>query len=104
MRVQNKAAAVALLAGKSYKSKNGSISCNGQTVYSYATAIAHKLPDGTILLNPTKYSPTTSRQQGDLRYYFSLQNAPTVTVNGCFGRGISGYTLADAFASGLVAV
>ena len=35
-------------------------------VYSYWTEIARVKPDGAIILNPNKYSVTTSRQQGML--------------------------------------
>lgn len=58
-------------------SKNGahslsmSISNDGSKLYSYATVIAQKLPNGAIILNDTKYSATTSKHQYDTRYAIS---------------------------------
>lgn len=49
-------------------SKNGahslsmSINHDGSKLYSYATVIAQKLPNGAIILNDTKYSVTTNKQ------------------------------------------
>jgi hypothetical protein len=57
------------MAGRSQIEK--SCSTDGQTVYSYSTAIAARTDDGRIILNGTKYSPTTSRQQAAFRGYFT---------------------------------
>lgn len=46
------------------------VSCwtDGQTLYSYDTAILTRAGDGRIILNRTKYSATTSQQQAALSY------------------------------------
>lgn len=41
---------------------NGSMHTDGTRLFSYATCIAQKTPDGMIF-NACKYSPTTSKQQ-----------------------------------------
>lgn len=48
-------------------SLNMSISHDGSTLYSYNTAIAQKLPNGSIIVNETKYSVSTSKHQSFLR-------------------------------------
>ena len=52
-------------AGKNIK-KCASIWTDGETVYSYGTAIMRRKGD-TIVLNVQKYSPTTSNHQNTLR-------------------------------------
>lgn len=52
-------------AGKN-KKKSASIWTDGETVYSYGTAIMRR-KGGTIVLNVQKYSPTTSNHQNTLR-------------------------------------
>lgn len=58
-------------------SKNGahslsmSINHDGSKLYSYATVIAQKLPNGAIILNDTKYSVTTSKHQSHTRLAIS---------------------------------
>lgn len=44
---------------------NLSISYDGSRLFSYNTVIAQRLKNGVVLVNTTRYSPTTSRHQGD---------------------------------------
>lgn len=48
-------------------------------VYSYATVIAVITPSDKVVINVTKYSPTTSKMQNKLRRLF--ENARLMTVN-----------------------
>lgn len=49
--------------GQGGKTGNDSLTTDGRTLYSYNTAIAVRQSDGTILVNNTKYSVTTTKQQ-----------------------------------------
>jgi len=62
--------------------RHRSISTNGDHIYSYGTILVDRRPDGTPILNETRYSVTTSRQQGDLRYLMSLHGIEPVKVDG----------------------
>ena len=42
---------------------------DGNKLINYRTIISFRIDDGKIILNNTKYSPTTSRNQNLLRYY-----------------------------------
>lgn len=44
---------------------------NGNKIYSYGTVLAQRTTTGHILLNKTKYSSSTSRQQSYLNYEIS---------------------------------
>lgn len=46
---------------------------DGKDVYSYGKhfPLLVRSDDGTVLLNVSKYSVTTSKQQGDVRYFLS---------------------------------
>jgi hypothetical protein len=59
------------------ESQNGSMRTDGRKLFSYFTCIAQRTPKG-IIVNGSKYSPTTSRQQGLLRY--ALQGFSTIEV------------------------
>lgn len=52
--------------GKACRSSD-SIWTDGVSIYSYNTALLTRKADGMLILNATKYSNTTSRQQSDLR-------------------------------------
>lgn len=43
--------------------RDGGVSCDGVTIWSYATAIATRVNDHAIVLNVTSYSRTTTTQQ-----------------------------------------
>ena len=43
------------------------INFDGSKLFSYGTVIAQKLANGSIIINDTKYSPTTSKHQCYLR-------------------------------------
>lgn len=67
-------------------SKNGAhslsmrISSDGSKIYSYGTVIGQKLANGSVILNETKYSVTTSIHQSHLRYALTSLT-PSVVVH-----------------------
>lgn len=66
---------------KSVKANSVSISTDGNTLYSYSTAIAQRLPNGKYIVNETKYSVTTSKAQGYVsRFIPSKLQIPTTKV------------------------
>lgn len=54
------------LHGESDKSSKDNLHTDGKHLYSYNTVIATKQSDGTVIVNNTKYSATTSKQQREL--------------------------------------
>ena len=66
--MNNKSVINAFICGKSAKSSNGKLYSNGEKLYSYYTVIGQRLADGTIILNRTKYSVSTSKIQTWLLY------------------------------------
>jgi rubrerythrin len=54
------------VSGQEGKTSNNSLHTDGEKLYSYNTVIATKQKDGTIVVNNTKYSITTSAQQSEL--------------------------------------
>jgi hypothetical protein len=60
-------AAEAFVAGDSYHSKSAAWS-DGLALWSYGTAIAVMLDQGSVVFNATKYSKTTSKHQNAARY------------------------------------
>lgn len=54
------------VSGQEGKTSNNSLHTDGEKLYSYNTVIATKQKDGTIVVNNTKYSSTTSAQQSEL--------------------------------------
>lgn len=63
--MDNRGVAQAFLDGRSASGSN--FRTDGKRLYSYNTAVAHRGSDGTITINTTKYSPTTSKQLGYLK-------------------------------------
>ena len=61
--MNNQSVINAFVCGKSAKSSNGNLHSNGDKLYSYYTVIAERLANGTIVLNRTKYSVSTSKIQ-----------------------------------------
>ncbi len=57
-----KLAAQAFAAGNAYKGASACYS-TGSTLWSYSTCIAARAPDGSIVINDTRYSVTTTRHQ-----------------------------------------
>ena len=55
--------------------QGGAVWTDGRTIFSYQTAIVATLPHGSIRFNATKYSTTTSAQQGGLRHGLRLIGA-----------------------------
>jgi hypothetical protein len=76
MRKNAQAVIAAFNAGKSKSFP--SISTDGTTIYSYATALLTREADGRHIYNDTKYSRTTSTQQTSLRMVFPF----AMTVDG----------------------
>ena len=82
----NSDVAQAFAKGKSAKS--GSMYSTGNKLYSYGTVIATRQSDGSVVLNNTKYSVTTSKQQSLAKR--ELQNSG-VKVSGVTGGKDRGY-------------
>ena len=61
--MNNQSVINAFICSKSAKSSNGNLKSFGNKLVSYYTTIAQRLDDGTIVLNRTKYSVSTSKIQ-----------------------------------------
>ena len=61
--MNNKSVINAFVNGKNGRSSNGNLRTDGTKLFNYGTCIAQKLENGTILLNKTKYSVSTSKIQ-----------------------------------------
>lgn len=61
--MNNQSVINAFVCGKSAKSSNGNLKSFGNRLVSYYTTIAQRLDNGTIVLNCTKYSVSTSKIQ-----------------------------------------
>ena len=61
--MNNQSVINAFVCGKSAKSSNGNLKSFGNRLVSYYTTIAQRLDNGTIVLNRTKYSVSTSKLQ-----------------------------------------
>jgi hypothetical protein len=48
--------------------QGGAVWTDGHTIFSYQTAMVARLPNGSLRCNVTRYSTTTSIQQGGLHY------------------------------------
>lgn len=61
------------------RGKASALSISGDVLYSYATAIAQHI-DGRVVVNATRYSPTTSRHQSklfrEIPYPVIVKNVP----------------------------
>ena len=64
--------------GKSGKSL--SMTSTGDKLYSYYTIIAQRTAEGKVLMNSTKYSVTTSKQQTLARYHIGNYVSTTQSV------------------------
>lgn len=74
------------------KTSNDSLSTDGKYLKSYNTVIATRQSDGSVLINQTKYSSTTSQQQSKLLR--ELKNSGTkYSVTGGYQRGYEGEDL-----------
>jgi len=62
MRLNAQRVLGAWLAGRADR-RNRAIWTDGESIYSYDTALVQKGPDGFLILNLTKYSKTTSQHQ-----------------------------------------
>ncbi len=81
-----------------------SIWTDGNTIFSYGTAVAVRIEGSTsVIFNTTKYSPTTSRHQSGIGSYLR-ENLYDVIEVGEIHRGAGQYALeAAAVASGRIA-
>jgi hypothetical protein len=78
--MNNKSVINAFVCGKSAKSSNGNLKSFGNRLVSYYTTIAQRLDNGTIVLNNTKYSVSTSKIQKWTRAtFFGKRNVMEVT-------------------------
>ena len=66
--MNNQSVIRAFACGKPAKSSNGNLKSLGNKLVSYYTTIAQRLDDGTIVLNNTKYSVSTSKIQTQILY------------------------------------
>lgn len=87
MRENVKRAVCAWRARKRWEQKSQSIAAyapepnyHDGMIMSYRTPLVLRLPDGRVIFNTTKYSKTTSTQQGDLEWWFSLHGIPVLRV------------------------
>ena len=87
--MNNQSVINAFICGKSANSSNRNLCSYGNKLVSYYTTIAERLADGTIVLNRTKYSVSTSKIQtwllGDVMNnklkYKEVYNVPLGTSN-----------------------
>ena len=78
--MDNKSVINAFVCGKSAKSSNGNLKSLGNRLVSYYTTIAQRLDNGTIVLNRTKYSTSTSKiQSWTKRVFDGHRNVVEVT-------------------------
>jgi hypothetical protein len=78
--MNNQSVINAFVCGKSAKSSNGNLKSLGNRLVSYYTTIAQRLDNGTIVLNNTKYSVSTSKIQTWTRVAFNCyRNVVEVT-------------------------
>lgn len=75
--------------GKGSKTANKSLSSDGKELKSYDTVIAVRQQNGTVLVNNTKYSSTTSSQQNYLQSRLKETNTK-YEVTGGKERGYKG--------------
>ena len=97
MRANTRNAMTAWVQGKECR-KASAVWSNGDHVYSYHTCMVARASDGTVIVNATKYSVTTSCQQGGIRYYLASNGVAYVEVNG-LPMGCHADTLRSAYAS-----
>ena len=77
MRTNTRKTLAAFYARKSLRLAS-SVWTNGDHIYSYGTCLAARLSDGRIVLNRTKYSPTTSNHQNAI----AAALGPFISVDG----------------------
>lgn len=93
MRENTRQAVQAFDAGRAERPAR-SVWTDGETLFSYGTAIATR-DGGTVVLNVTRYSKTTSEKQNGARTYYGASNPNVVTVDG-IPRGAGRRELLDA--------
>ena len=57
----------AFVSNPNFDGHTGSMTAQGGKLFSYNTCIAEHTSDGRLIINNTRYSVTTSKQQGYLR-------------------------------------
>lgn len=92
MRNQDVISAFAKGSTKAVKANSVSIGYDGNTLFSYGTAIAQRLANGKYIINETKYSVTTSKAQSYVRYYIpSGLQIPTTKVVPIWTKDLTKY-------------
>ncbi len=91
MRVNTRNTLAAFLAGRPARPAS-SIWTDGISVYSYATCIATRKDNGAVIVNRTRYSPTTSIHQNALLDGLHRECIQTIAVSplqrGCDDRDL----------------
>ena len=77
--MNNQSVINAFICGKTANSSNRNLRSYGDKLVSYYTTIAQRLTNGTIVLNKTKYSVSTSKIQTWL--YWSVKGATIDVTN-----------------------
>lgn len=75
--MSNQSVINAFLCGKTANSSNRNLRSYGDKLVSYYTTIAQRLTNGTIVLNRTKYSVSTSKIQ---TWLYNAVNGSTIEV------------------------
>ena len=83
--MNNQSVINAFALGQKAKSSTGNLYSNGDKLINYYTCIAQRLPNGTIVVNSTKYSTSTSKLQTltrrTIKQYTEVVNVPIDTWN-----------------------
>lgn len=83
--MNNQSVINAFACGKEGKSSNNNLRSTGEKLINYSTCIAQRLSDGTIVVNSTKYSTSTSKIQtwvrNTIKNYKEVTNVPMHTIN-----------------------
>ena len=86
MRMTNQNVIIEFIKGNNEdaQSHNGNlwITANSQRLMNYGTCLAERLPNGTFLVNCTRYSVTTSKIQGYVRYELAKRAKTRIHLDG----------------------
>ncbi len=81
--MNNQSVINAFALGQKAKSSNGNLYSTADKLINYHTCIAQRLPNGTIVVNSTKYSTSTSKLQNwtrrTIQQYKEVVNVPIDT-------------------------
>ena len=83
--MNNQSVINAFALGQIGRSSNGNLYSTGDKLINYHTCIAQRLQDGTIVVNSSKYSVSTSKLQtwtrSTIRIYKEVVNVPINTLD-----------------------